>query len=317
MRGKTDHTRAKAARAIARKQHGVISRAQLLRLGFTSKAIEHRVNTGRLIPVFRGVYAVGRRELGPEGSWMAAILACDEEEAAISHESAVALYGIGRNKLLRPVHISLPAVGRRQEREGIVVHRRKAPFEVTTRRGIRVTTPECTIIDMAASWSRDDTEGLLNEAVIRRLTTVKKVRRQIDLVGRRPGAKALRRIIDIRTFRFTRSKLERAFIPIALRAGLPRPLTAQVVNGYEVDFYWPELGLIVETDGLAFHRTPAQQAEDLKRDQAHMAAGLTCCRFSHGQIRYEANRVEQVLGEVRRRLGAREDPPQVAVHVRR
>jgi very-short-patch-repair endonuclease len=302
MGAKTDHTQAKAARAIARKQHGVISRAQLLRLGFSSKEIKHRLANGRLFRVFRGVYAVGRRELSPEGTWMAAILACDEKQAAISHESAVALYGIGRNRLLRPVHVSLPAVGRRQEREGIVVHRRRAPFEVTERRGIRVTTPECTIIDMAASSSRDDAESLLNEAVIKRLTTVARVRRQVDLAGRRPGAKPLRRIIDIRTFRFTRSKLERAFIPIALRAGLPRPLTAQLVNGYEVDFYWPQLGLVVETDGLTFHRTPAQQAEDLERDQAHMAAGLTCCRFSHGQIRYDPGRVEAVLGEVGPRL---------------
>ena len=52
------------------------------------------------------------------------------------------------------------------------------------------------------------------------------------------------------------------------------PLTRVRVNGYEVDFYWPDLGLVVETDGLAYHRTPAQQAADRVRDQAHTAAGL-------------------------------------------
>jgi very-short-patch-repair endonuclease len=298
MAPKTDHARAKAARALTRKQHGVITRQQLLRLGFTPDAIRHRIDTGRLIPVFRGVYAVGRRELGNEGWWMAAVLACGEETAAISHESAVALYGIGRNRLLRPIHISVPAVGRRQDRKGIVVHRRRGAFEVTNRDGIRVTTPECTIIDMAASSPGDELEAMINEATIKRLITVEKLRRKLDVMGRRPGVKRLRRVIDVRTFRFTRSGLERAFIPIALRAGLPRPLTAQEVNGYEVDFYWPELGLVVETDGLTFHRTPAQQAEDLKRDQAHIAAGLTCCRFSHGQIRYEPRHVEAVLLEL-------------------
>src|SRR5215210_4933899 len=98
MARKTDHTRGKAARALARKQHGVITRQQLLRLGFTRDAIDHRIENGRLIPVFRGVYAVGRRELSNEGWWMAAVLACGEDTAAISHESAVAHYGIGRNK---------------------------------------------------------------------------------------------------------------------------------------------------------------------------------------------------------------------------
>src|SRR5256885_671482 len=78
-----------------------------------------------------------------------------------------------------------------------------------------------------------------------------------------------------RTFTKTRSDLERDFIPLARAAGLPRPLTQQIVSGHEVDFYWPELGLVVESDGLRYHRTPAQQAKDRRRDQTHTAAGLT------------------------------------------
>jgi very-short-patch-repair endonuclease len=74
------------------------------------------------------------------------------------------------------------------------------------------------------------------------------------------------------------------------------------VNGFRVDFYWPELGLVVETDGLTYHRTPAQQAEDRRRDQAHTAAGLTVLRFTHAQVRYEPGYVEQVLRAVARRL---------------
>ena len=292
------------AQELGAKQHGAVSRQQLLRLGFTPKAIKHRVNVGVLHPIFRGVYAYGRGELSQHGWFMAAILACDVDKAAISHESAVTFYGTGRRRLLRPVHVSVPAVGRRLERPGIVVHRRSTPFEVVQREGIRVTTPECTIIDMAASASRDDTEAIINASVVKRLTTLEELRRAVDACGRRAGRKQLRRIIDIRTFRFTRSKLERAFIPIALRAGLPRPLTCHEVNGYEVDFYWPDLGLVVETDGLTFHRTAHQQDEDLRRDHAHAAAGLTCCRFSHGQVRYEAAYVEAVLRKVADRLVA-------------
>ncbi|HWN73114.1 MAG TPA: DUF559 domain-containing protein, partial [Solirubrobacterales bacterium] len=71
--------------------------------------------------------------------------------------------------------------------------------------------------------------------------------------------------------------------------------TGQWVNEFEVDFYWPDLGLVVETDGLRYHRTPAEQARDRLRDQAHTAAGLTPLRFTHEQVRYEPEHVLTVL----------------------
>ena len=74
------------------------------------------------------------------------------------------------------------------------------------------------------------------------------------------------------------------------------------MNGYEVDFFAPDHGIVIETDGGAFHRTPAQQAADRRRDQTHTAAGLTPLRFTHGQIRFEPGWVEQVLTTVARRL---------------
>ncbi len=77
------------------------------------------------------------------------------------------------------------------------------------------------------------------------------------------------------------------FRPIAEGAGLPPPLTKQWVNGFEVDFYWPDLGLVVETDGLRYHRTPSTQSRDALRDQTHTAAGLTTLRFTHYQVKYE------------------------------
>jgi very-short-patch-repair endonuclease len=77
-----------------------------------------------------------------------------------------------------------------------------------------------------------------------------------------------------------------------------------VINGFKVDFYWPDLGLIVETDGLRYHRTPAQQARDRVRDQAHAAAGFTPLRFTRAQVRFERADVEATLVAVARRLRA-------------
>jgi very-short-patch-repair endonuclease len=69
-----------------------------------------------------------------------------------------------------------------------------------------------------------------------------------------------------------------------------------------VDFYWPHIGLVVETDGLRYHRTPGQQATDRRRDQAHTAAGLTTLRFAEAQIRFEPGGVRSTLVAVADRL---------------
>jgi very-short-patch-repair endonuclease len=70
------------------------------------------------------------------------------------------------------------------------------------------------------------------------------------------------------------------------------------VNGFRVDFYWPALGLVVETDGLRYHRTPSQQAHDRRRDQALAAAGLTTLRFTHAQVAFEPAHVAHTLRAV-------------------
>lgn len=96
------------------------------------------------------------------------------------------------------------------------------------------------------------------------------------------------------------SELERRFYRIVKRAGLPLPET-QVELAGRTDFHWPALGLVVEADGWRYHRTPARQARDNRRMQRHALAGRTAVRFSHHEIRYEAGRVEAVLGSLARR----------------
>jgi very-short-patch-repair endonuclease len=128
------------------------------------------------------------------------------------------------------------------------------------------------------------------------------LREALDRFPRRPGVGVLRKRLDRRTFTMTDTRLERRFLPIARTVGLPKPLTQRWVNGFRVDFYWPELGLVVETDGLTYHRTPAQQAKDLVRDHTHAVAELTPLRFTRAQIRFEPDHVEATLAAVARRL---------------
>jgi very-short-patch-repair endonuclease len=93
--------------------------------------------------------------------------------------------------------------------------------------------------------------------------------------------------------------------PVFRGVYVPKPQTRVYVNGVEVDFHWPDLGLVVETDGLQYHRTPAQQAKDRHRDQTHAVAGLTCLRFTHDQVAHEPVYVRATLAAVAERLSAR------------
>jgi very-short-patch-repair endonuclease len=99
--------------------------------------------------------------------------------------------------------------------------------------------------------------------------------------------------------------LERLFQPLAAAAGLPVPLTKHTVNDFEVDFFWPDLGLVVETDGRRYHRTPSAQTRDALRFQTHTAAGLTPIRFSHYQVKYEPRHVQNILTRTAANLRAR------------
>ena len=96
-----------------------------------------------------------------------------------------------------------------------------------------------------------------------------------------------------------------AAAPACFDAGLSAPQTQTWLDGYRVDFYWPELGLVVETDSLRYHRTPFKQASDKRRDNALAGSGLTTLRFTHGQICHEPAYVRTTLMRVARLRRAR------------
>ena len=237
---------------------------------------------------------------------MAAVLACGRA-AVLSHESAAALWQI-RAAIRRRVEVSVPShVDRRPS--GILVHRRAAlaAGHVAERHGIPVTGPILTLVDIAPRLSRDRLEAAIGEADKRELVDPETLRAALEGFPPVPGVATLRRTLDRHTFTLTDSELERRFLPIARRAGLPPPKTQVRLNGFRVDFFWPDLGLVVETDGLRYHRTPAAQTADAVRSQVHTAAGLTPLRFTHYQVASQPSDVEGKLVRVASRL-RRETP---------
>jgi hypothetical protein len=291
-------------------------------LGFSHDAIRHRVATRRLHLVARGVYAVGRQELSREGRWMAAILACGDG-AVLSHRSAAALFGIGEERQLglgrggrlsreldrsgeRLIELSVRRRGE-HHRPGLKVRTRPSlpSQDVGTFAGIPVTSPVRTFLDLATELPANRLERAINEADKHDLIDPDALRKALDSRAGEPGVRSLRRVLDQHTFRLSDEELEVLFRPLATAAGLPVPLTKQIVDRFEVDFYWPKLGLVVETDGWRYHRTPSAQTRDALRFQVHTAAGRTPLRFSHWQVKYDPGHVKDVLTRTASHLQAR------------
>jgi predicted transcriptional regulator of viral defense system len=219
MAPKTTAARNAAAWALARRQHGVLTRRNLLALGFSQDAIKHRLAVGRLHPVHRGIYAVGRPELTQEGRWTAAVLASGGD-AVLSHGSAAALWGIGPEWRLIEVSVRRRSWPRLN---GVKV--RSVPSltdgDVTVRRGIPITTPMRTVLDQAATPISDGSlERLVNEtdAAGGIGFDIRMLRRYCDQRHGEPGVRRLRGLLDPETFRLSDSELERLFRPLAIAA---------------------------------------------------------------------------------------------------
>jgi very-short-patch-repair endonuclease len=303
MGSKIRQSPAAVAWSLVKRQHGVIARGQLLALGLSSRAIQHRLSAGRLHPVHLGVYAVGRPQFGRLGRLMAAVLACGEG-AALSHGTAAELWRIRPEQPAIEVSIRCSSYRRRP---GIVIHRRPslAADDFTRREGIPVTSVARTVLDLATRLDRDSLEAAINQADKLDLIDPDRLRAVVDERAGQAGVAVLRRVLDRRTFVLTDSALERRFLRLVRSAGLPSPSTGVWLNGFKVDFYWPDFGLVVETDGLRYHRTAAQQERDRLRDQAQARAGLTPLRFTHAQVRFEPDHVQATLRTVARRCAAR------------
>jgi len=224
---------------------------------------------------------------------MAAVLA-GGDGAAVSHRSAAALWGIGEEG--EWIEIS---VRRRCELRGPGVRFRGrpslAPDDIVLRDDIPVTSPVQTLVDLATELDAVSLERAVNNADKRDLIDPQALREDLERFGGSPGVRPLRQLLDRLFFRLSDSDLEIYFRRIVRAARLSIPLTKQRVNGFEVDFFWPDLGLVVETDGLRYHRTPSAQLRDARRDRAHVMAGMTPLRFTHYEVRYEPDRVRAEL----------------------
>jgi very-short-patch-repair endonuclease len=287
---------------LAESQYGVVSRGQLLGLGFASGAIGRRLRAGRLHQLQPGVYAVGHRVIPREGRWMAAVLASGPE-AVLSHWSAAAHWMIRPNSRTR-IDVTVPHRSRSSNR----IHRHISSVpddERTVEEGIPVTTVPRTILDLAATEDADTVENLLRESEYRRLSDRLSlphlIERYLGKRGIRKVQVALKRLEEEPEGR-RRSRLEERFVPFLRlhRLALPR-FNDQIVlgaNRYTVDCYWPEARQIVELDGWQGHSTKTAFREDRARDRRLVAAGYTVTHITWNQLDDEPGAIASDLRQL-------------------
>jgi hypothetical protein len=283
--------------ACAERQHGVVARWQMLALGITARAIDVRIDAGRLHPIHRGVYAVGHRVVSREGKWMAAVLA-GGRRAVLSHESAAALWELRAMKG-RDIDVT---VGKHAKRPGIRFHRaRLDPTEITQRKGVPVTTPERTIIDIATTLTANQLERAIRQAEYEHLTTLATL--TSCLSSRHPG-RGTRKLAKALTLAnsgngITRKKLERRFRAFTRKYGLPQPDTNVAMRigdrWIEADSVWHERRLMVELDGRDGHLNVHSFESDRARDRALQAAGWTVIRITWRQLTNEPEAIARDL----------------------
>jgi very-short-patch-repair endonuclease len=274
---------------LAAGQHGVVARRQLLAAGLGRRRIEIRLDGGRFHPIHHGVYAVGHRALTVEGRWMASVLACGAN-AVLSHRSAAQLWRLIPRSPQRP-EVTRQASFR--PRPGIDCHQSRIPAdEIEDLRGIPVTSPPRTLLDLATVLPRRGLERALHEAEVRRLTGRLSLPDLLARYPRRRGTADLRALLSAdRPFGVTQNDFEELFVAFLDDHGLPRPQ----LNGtlpirgrlLRPDCMWPSQRLLVELDGRAVHGTRRTFESDRQRDRILLVDGWRSTRVTWRQLHDE------------------------------
>jgi very-short-patch-repair endonuclease len=287
---------------IAARQLGLITAEQLIAAGVGRGSIRWRLANGTLHRVFRGVYLVGHPVPAPGAFEFAAVLACGDG-TAVSHRSAAGLWRLGppaRDE------VEVTVAGRDcRPRPGLRVHQVEelSPLDRTTKQGIPLTAPARTVIDYASTTGANEAERAIAEAFALKLVTEPQLLAAIDRAPHRAGVACVKAILGQPGGpKRTRSGGERAMLQLVRAAGLPEPRTNHPVAGYNADFFWPEVGLIVEVDGGPFHRPRPAFERDHRRDIAHKAAGYEVLRVSGQQLDQEPVYIATVIARAYDRL---------------
>ena len=295
---------------VAVLQYGVVSWAQLIEAGFTRHTIAGAVAAGHLIPLHRGIYALGNMPTDVRGHRVAATLALGDASWT-SHRTCAEHLRVLPDRGAA-MHVTVPDRSGRRHRRGLVVHRAKlAPDERTEIERVRCTTPSRMLLDLSGERP-GELERAIKAAGDRNLLTVAGCMELLERYPGRPGSPLLRRFLlgEEPVPQFTRSGLERRMYRLCRKANLPAPYMNVDIPGvgglHECDCSWPRYRLIIECDSR-WHDNPIASVDDAKKDQDLTLAGWRVHRLRWAQIVLEpelaARTISHLLNEQARLLG--------------
>ncbi len=267
----------------------------------TTRQFQTRAKSGLYVRTQPNVVRLAGAPVTWEQRVLAACMAAGVGAAA-SHRSAAVLWAL-RGFEQAPVEVTVPA-DRCPRLHDVVLHRR-SPDALTTRRGIPVTSPAATLLVLGAVVSPDRFESAVEDAILRRLTTVERLAEMVERHGRpgRSGVAALRRVLEERGAgaAATESVLEDRMAGLLRQAGIDDFERQYQVGGVRLDFACPARKLGVEVQGLAFH----SGADDLQRNcrklNRLLALGWRILQFTWADIRY---RPDDVLAQLAMAMAA-------------
>ena len=279
--------RAERVAAIAGFQRGRASRDQLRSAGIRDRTISRLAANGQLYRVHTGVYAVGHTAPAALADETAALLACGPH-AVLSHQTAAQLWKLLPEGDAR-IHVTIR--GRHGPRPtGVTVHRtrRLDRSEVRTVEGLPITSVLRTLLDLAAKVDLRTLERAVEQALHEKLSSERQLRQAAAAANGNRGASKLRALLDRqREPGLLRSKAERRMRELIRLAQLPEPRTNVPMHGVEADFYWPDLGVVIEVQSQKFHLTRAALERDTRKAAKLTAAGLTVSYVTWTQMEHE------------------------------
>jgi Protein of unknown function (DUF559) len=281
---------------LAARQYGVVTRRQLLTLGYTEEMINHDLETGRLQPWHRSVFAVGHRPLSRHALCMAAVL-FRGEGALISYQSAIWLWGL-ETTLEIPVNVSVRWRGHSHDAIGLHHCPALRDEDATTTERIPVTAVPRTLLDYASMAKTHRLNRAIDQADRLNVLDLSAIDRITEEVRGHPGRRRLRRaIVFYREPGFTRSGGEKRLLAALADAGVERPSVNNFVEGYELDFYWERERFAVELDSWEHHGNRRSFERDPERQENLAMSGIETIRITGSRLKREPDRVARRIAE--------------------
>jgi hypothetical protein len=289
-------------RQLASRNNNIVDSGELISMGATHGWIQRQVARGWFVPLYRGVYLVGRSVPSLEGTWTAAARAGGPGAVVVGLAGAVHHSMLPAHRAPDVVDVAVrtkirPKPGVRFRRLGWM-----RPGDRRIVAGVPVGSAAAVIVSLGTQLSVSELVHLMDRGEFRNRTIAAEVE---AILARAPCAASTRIMAAVRRFRDGETGLASGFefdIDRDLkRLGAPRALINPeivLVDGHplRVDRFWPEARLIVEADHTQ-HTTQRNRSIDLGRDARSELTDLETMRIPSWIPPADRSRLLRIVAE--------------------